>query len=63
VKIDYPVATPDFMDAFVRETVGLLTNDDKLHSLQEKAKATRTHFNWERIAGEWEILIGGLNGN
>jgi glycosyltransferase involved in cell wall biosynthesis len=63
IKIDYPVETPEFLDTFVRETVDLLTNGDRRHSLQERAKATRTRFDWERIAGEWETLIERIGAN
>jgi len=60
VKIEYSPYSSDFLDAFIRETVDLLQNDRRRHSLQEKAKATRTRFDWERIAEEWERLIGEL---
>lgn len=62
VGVKIPLTEADFMETFISSVVSLLQNDKRLHSLQEKAKATRSRFNWERIAGEWEKLIGEKNG-
>ena len=57
VKLD--LSSPDFMENFVEETVALLRDD----SLQEKARATRTRFDWHRIAAEWEELTTSIPKN
>jgi len=60
VTIPFPPRSGDFLSAFVRETVSLLTNPQRLAPLQEQARATRERFDWNQIAQQWEDLISSL---
>ncbi|MHA2380530.1 MAG: glycosyltransferase family 4 protein [Candidatus Thorarchaeota archaeon] len=61
VKVDYPTMSPDFVTEFLEATIDLLKSSVRQEEIREEARKTRSRFDWHRIAGEWETLIGSLS--